>query len=339
MILLPTFETSQMVKRKGTRRRVINKKVVRQMLTWRHFDFKQRLIAKAREYPWVKVVIVDESYTSKTCGWCGAAAQRSGFMASRRAAFFPESSPVFSDKIAAPQFYFLVRLTAPFYLSRALLLQTTRKNLQLFFFFRIRFCREKRNRMANITLDKSKTAFLLMDFQQGIVSRIPGANDLVPNVQKALLAARAAKIQVAHVRVAFTEADYATIPSTNKAFAQVSKYKGATDGTDATKLVDALAPIDGEIVVTKKRYGALSTTDLHEQLQVKGINTLVISGISTSGVVLSTIRDAADKDYALIAVSDLIADPEAEVHKVLIEKVFPKQADVIDLAALLPLFQ
>ena len=60
-----------MVKKKGTRRRVINKKVVRQMLTWRHYDFKRRLLDKAREYPWVKIVIVGEEYTSKTCGWCG----------------------------------------------------------------------------------------------------------------------------------------------------------------------------------------------------------------------------------------------------------------------------
>ena len=71
VILLPTFETSQMVKKKGTRRRVINKKVVRQMLTWRHYDIKRRLLDKARGYPWVKIVIVGEEYTSKTCGWCG----------------------------------------------------------------------------------------------------------------------------------------------------------------------------------------------------------------------------------------------------------------------------
>ncbi len=41
------------------------------MLTWRHYDFKRRLLDKVREYPWVKVAIVGEEYTSKTCGWCG----------------------------------------------------------------------------------------------------------------------------------------------------------------------------------------------------------------------------------------------------------------------------
>jgi putative transposase len=68
IILLPKFETSQMVKR-GKRR--IRSKTAFAMLTWSHYNFKQRLLNKTREYPWCKVLIVDEHYTSKTCGLCG----------------------------------------------------------------------------------------------------------------------------------------------------------------------------------------------------------------------------------------------------------------------------
>ena len=68
VVLLPSFETSQML-RKGQRR--IGSKTARSMATWSHYRFKQRLLAKAREYPWCKVLIVDEAYTSKTCGMCG----------------------------------------------------------------------------------------------------------------------------------------------------------------------------------------------------------------------------------------------------------------------------
>ena len=68
-ILLPKFETSNMVK-KSTRN--INSKTARSMMTWSHYRFKQRLISKAREYPHVNVLIVDEPYTSKTCGNCGS---------------------------------------------------------------------------------------------------------------------------------------------------------------------------------------------------------------------------------------------------------------------------
>lgn len=68
LILIPKFETSQMVL-KG--RRKIRSKTARAMLTWAHYRFRQRLIAKAREYYGCQVMIVDEAYTSKTCGRCG----------------------------------------------------------------------------------------------------------------------------------------------------------------------------------------------------------------------------------------------------------------------------
>lgn len=68
VVLLPKFETQGMVRR-GKRR--IRSKTVRAMLTWSHFRFKTRLVNKAREYPWCRVVIVSEAYTSKTCGRCG----------------------------------------------------------------------------------------------------------------------------------------------------------------------------------------------------------------------------------------------------------------------------
>jgi putative transposase len=71
VVLLPSFETQQMVNTRGSKKRMLTHKTVRQMLTWRHYSFKQRLLSKAREYPWVRVEIVDEAYTSKTCTHCG----------------------------------------------------------------------------------------------------------------------------------------------------------------------------------------------------------------------------------------------------------------------------
>ena len=79
----------------------------------------------------------------------------------------------------------------------------------------------------------------------------------------------------------------------------------------------------------KTRVGAFSTTDLAEQLDSRGIDTLFLSGISTSGVVLSTLRDAADRDYRLFVLADVCADPAPDVHAMLVEKVFPRQADVL----------
>jgi len=76
-------------------------------------------------------------------------------------------------------------------------------------------------------------------------------------------------------------------------------------------------------VVTKRRVGAFSTTELDAGLRTKNVTSLILFGISTSGVVLSTVRWAADMDYAPYVISDACADQDEEVHRVLVEKVFP----------------
>jgi len=68
VVLLPEFKASSMVL-KG--KRTIGSRTVRSMLTWSHYRFRQRILNKEREFPWCKVVICDEAYTSKTCGRCG----------------------------------------------------------------------------------------------------------------------------------------------------------------------------------------------------------------------------------------------------------------------------
>ena len=71
IILLPSFRTSQMLWNKDGKRR-LQSKTARTMATWAHYRFKQRLLNKAREFPWCTPIICEEPYTSKTCGRCGA---------------------------------------------------------------------------------------------------------------------------------------------------------------------------------------------------------------------------------------------------------------------------
>ncbi|MEV0144135.1 MULTISPECIES: cysteine hydrolase [unclassified Nonomuraea] len=100
-----------------------------------------------------------------------------------------------------------------------------------------------------------------------------------------------------------------------------------------------MTPQEGDITVRKIRSGGLSTTDLHQRLRERGIDTLVLSGISTSGAVLSAVVDAADRDYRLYVLSDGVADPDTEVHDMLLRRVFPARAHIIEAAelhALLP---
>jgi nicotinamidase-related amidase len=175
-------------------------------------------------------------------------------------------------------------------------------------------------------------ALLLMDFQNAIVGMVGDRGALLlERAQQARAAARAAGMAVMHVRVAFNDADYEAVSPRNKSFAALGKSRFLTDGSPQAAIHDALAPKADEEVFTKTRVGAFSTTNLEARLMARGIDTLILSGIATSGVVLSTLRDAADKDYRLFVLADCCADQDAEVHRVLTEKVFPRQADVIAL--------
>lgn len=90
-----------------------------------------------------------------------------------------------------------------------------------------------------------------------------------------------------------------------------------------------MAPGPEDIVVTKRRVSAFAGSDLDVVLRSQGIDSLVLTGIATSGVVLSTLRQAADLDFGLTVLGDLCADGDPEVHRVLMDKVFPRQAEVM----------
>jgi nicotinamidase-related amidase len=182
-------------------------------------------------------------------------------------------------------------------------------------------------------LDPAKSVLMLMDFQNRIIGMVGDqAPALLERAQKARAAAKAAGMAVMHIRVAFTDADYAAIPSRNKSFSALAQNKFITDGTPGAAIHDSLAPAPDEEVFTKTRVGAFSTTNLASRLKARGIDTMVLTGIATSGVVLSTLRDAADHDYKMFVIGDCCADADPEVHRVLTEKTFVRQADVITLA-------
>ncbi|HTU81277.1 MAG TPA: cysteine hydrolase [Candidatus Acidoferrales bacterium] len=188
-------------------------------------------------------------------------------------------------------------------------------------------------------LNPKTTALLVMDYQSGIVARIPEAAALLEKAARAIAAARRHGARVAYVRVAFDEADANAIPASNKAFSRFGPMIDAfRPDSPATQIDPRIAPQPEDILVRKTRVGAFSTTDLREQLTGAGITALILAGISTSGVVLSTVRDAADRDYRLFVVADACADPDPEVHRFLIDRIYPSQADVIDVGAIDGLF-
>lgn len=184
--------------------------------------------------------------------------------------------------------------------------------------------------MAQQSFDPKTTAVLIMDYQNQMLDGQPEERReaLLNNAEKLLAAARQAGSPVIYVKVAFRPG-YPEVSPRNKLFAGVREAGWLVEGTPGADIHQRVAPQPDDVVVTKRRVGAFSTTDLEAILRAKGIDTLLLFGISTSGVVLSTVRWAADMDYSIVVVADLCADQDEEVHRVLTEKVFPRQATVV----------
>lgn len=172
------------------------------------------------------------------------------------------------------------------------------------------------------------TALLVMDMQMGILGSFPGTAALVTSVSNAIAKARSNNIPVIYVVVGFREGA-PEISSSNKSFTVSKERYAGIDTNHFMTVHPGIAPLAGEITVTKRRVSAFTGSDLEVVLRAQGIRHIVLTGIATSGVVLSTIREAADKDYRITVIADGCADNDEEVHRVLTTKVFPRQAEVV----------
>lgn len=172
------------------------------------------------------------------------------------------------------------------------------------------------------------TALLIMDVQSAIVQMISDAAPLINNIVKAIDHARQKNIPVIYVIVGFRNGT-PEISMNNKSFSAAKERWANANMEDWMKIHPAITPLANEVVVTKRRISAFTGSDLEVVLRASGIQQLILTGISTSGVVLSTTREAADKDYRLTILSDCCGDPDEEVHRVLTTKIFPRQADVM----------
>lgn len=177
--------------------------------------------------------------------------------------------------------------------------------------------------------EMTDAALLVMDVQNGIVERYAEQSEaLLATLGRATAAARSARMPVIYVRVAFRP-DAPEISRRNKSFAAIGASVTMRDDSPSTQVHAAVAPRPGDVVVTKRRVSAFTGSDLEVVLRSLEVTSLVLTGIATSGVVLSTLRQAADLDYELTVLRDGCADADPEVHRVLVEKVFPRQAAVV----------
>lgn len=181
-------------------------------------------------------------------------------------------------------------------------------------------------------MSESRTVLLIMDYQQALVERL-ASETLVSAAIRAIEAARKNDIAVMFVRVAFRPG-FPEVATGNRIFGGVIQSGDAMhQDSPSTQIYGALNPLDSEPIVLKRRVSAFSGSDLDVLLRAAKAENLVLAGIATSGVVLSTLRQAADLDFGLTVLEDACADSDVEVHEILTQKIFPRMANVISTDA------
>jgi nicotinamidase-related amidase len=180
-------------------------------------------------------------------------------------------------------------------------------------------------------LDPKKTALLTLDCQKGVLGFVPGSDAIIPNASKATEFARKQQFQIIHVGLGFSEG-HPEIPDTDSPLKRIKQNNLFVKGTPSAEFHSSIART-GELVVYKQRISAFSENHLHLILRSRGIENLVLFGISTSGITLSTLRRAFDLDFRCVVLKDACFDPDEEVHRVLTEKIFPAQATVLTVDA------
>ncbi|MEO8873990.1 MAG: isochorismatase family cysteine hydrolase [Polyangiaceae bacterium] len=191
-----------------------------------------------------------------------------------------------------------------------------------------------------LALESKTSALLVMDYQAAIVdgpavSGTPADKAaLLARTASVIAAARKCGVRVIYVVVGF-RSGYPEVSDNNKSFGGIRETGRFAAGAAGNEIHPSVAPEAGDVVVTKHRVGAFFGTDLDMILRANHVETLIFTGVATSGVVLSTIRHAADADYKLVVVADCCADPDPEVHRVLVEKVFARPATVVTSSEIL----
>ena len=191
-----------------------------------------------------------------------------------------------------------------------------------------------------LSIYPAHSAVLSMDMQTGIVSVYTKDQKGVFTERAASVLARSRelKMKIVHVKVGFRKG----VPEIgagahNPLFVSIKnslEHQRFFEG-DSGAIHPALGPAADDIVIAKHRISAFTGTDLEMILRANEIDTLVLFGVATSGVVLSTLCDAADLDYRLLVVKDCCADSDVGLHTALIEKFFPLRATVISAAEFL----
>ncbi|MBM7563905.1 isochorismatase family protein [Paenibacillus sacheonensis] len=172
--------------------------------------------------------------------------------------------------------------------------------------------------MEALNIDFSKTALVLIDLQKGIIGRAPAAAEIISNGVRLVEQFRANGGFISFVKVDFVDGKDALRPVTD----QSAQAGGYPEGW--SEFVPELGVGPRDHVVVKRQWSAFIGTDLDVQLRRRGIDTIVLCGISTNIGVESTARDAFQLGYNQIFITDAMVALSQEEHDATCKYIFPR---------------
>ena len=175
----------------------------------------------------------------------------------------------------------------------------------------------------DLALEPERTALVVIDLQRGIVDAPTSphpARDVVARVAAIAGALRGAGGTVVLVRVTPSEDGRDALHPLTDAPA----WRPGPRPPDWAELVPELGLLSGDILITKRQWGAFYGTELDLQLRRRGIATLLLAGISTNVGVESTARDAYERGYQQVFVEDAMAARDAGDHEHTVRTLFPR---------------
>jgi nicotinamidase-related amidase len=178
--------------------------------------------------------------------------------------------------------------------------------------------------MPVLQLSPKKTALVLIDLQNSTVGMHTApyaAVQVVANSKKLAEAFRAAGAPVIYVNVDFNGF---LKPPADQPFNMGDKPIPAV----ASQIAPSAGFQPGDLLITKRHWGAFAGTDLEQQLKTRGVDTVVLTGISTNHGVESTARQGTGLGFAFVLVEDACAGRDAEEHRFAFEKIFPRLARI-----------
>jgi len=178
---------------------------------------------------------------------------------------------------------------------------------------------------------KNDTVLLVMDVQENLLAKCEKKQELLQSLSRAIGKAREAKIPIIYVTFVFRKG-YPEISQKNKFLSMIKEAGNSFINLQEEATFDpSIAPQEGDIIVNKLRGSAFSGTDLELILKSLSIQHLVLTGFETSGVILSTVRHAADNDYTLTVLKDCCVDREEDMGTFIMDRILPRQADIIEV--------